>query len=420
MKLKKNKKLNLVLLIAFLLVIMAAIYFITKIISYKKYDEYSSKVENYGFNILYNNEMSKSYQSITKLEALKLVLAASMDSVNINNYVQVGDSEEEKWISYALKKGIISNDDVDNLNNRVTYLDVIKYISNAKYYILNEMYNTELEPSFKDYNDYEQKDKINIMDMISSGIIDNNTNNFNGQRNLVKGEVNKLVIKFYEKFVIAKDYGTIRDNKEESPSNVADYPFVLKEVDNEVYEQNFNKDTAGEIIEPVEYYGEMKEYYNLIKETCENYYSIILNVDYRTINEQEFKKAVQKTTIDIIDDYSIKLYVDYVKENQIILSGKATVQMPIIYNDGFYSRARTKLEFTVENSNTMDNILFLDLNSGNKINYKDKKVVLYVDSLLSATLSSNKPYMKLKFIKDIILDMSKNNVTIEELKEEGE
>ena len=47
-------------------------------------------------------------------------------------------------------------------------------------------------------------------------------------------------------------------------------------------------------------------------------------------------------------------------------------------------------------------------------------MIIYVDSLLSSTLESNKPYMKLKFISEILLDVSKDVVIVEVKTEEVE
>lgn len=420
MKLRKNRKIKLTIILILSLFVILSIFFVIKVLSYRKYDEYGKKIEYYGFNSLYNNSSVSSYQSISKLEAIKLVIAITLNTTNVNEFEQSSNTENEKWISYALKKGIISSDEQGSIKNRASYIDFIRYLSNAKYYILGETYSTEIEPSFKDIDKYSQRERTNITDLVSSEIIENNESKLKGKSFVNKGIANKLLIQYYEKYILANGFGTIRNDNTEEPSNSNQYPYLLDEVENEVYEQEFDKDISGEVINPVDYYVDMKDYYTSIKEQCEAYYSLILNVDYRTIDENKFKEDVQKLTMDIIDDYTIKKYVEYVKSNRIILSGKATVQMPIVYNDGFYCRARTKLEINVENSDTMDNILFLDLNSGKKVKYTNKNMIIYVDSLLSSTLESDKPYMKLKFISEILLDVSKDVVIVEVKTEEVE
>lgn len=420
MKLAKNKKIKLSIIVMSILVAILGMIFIMNYIKYKKYDEYGIKIKNYGLNVLYNNSSISSYQKVSKLEAVKLVIAATLNTTDINEFEKSGENENEKWISYALKKGIVANEEKDKLNSKATYIDIIRYISNAKYYILNMQYDYKQEPEFKDYSNYSQDEQISITDLVSCNIISDYKDKLNGKKNVNKGILNQLIIKYYERFIIAKDYGTVRDDNNNAPKNSEKYPYLLNEVDNKVYEENFSKDENGDIIDPVNYYGKMKEYYDFIKIQCESYYSAILNVNYATINEKEFKEKVQQYTMDIIDDYTIKEYVEYVKKNKIILSGKATVQMPIVYNDGFYCRARIKIELNIENSETMENVLFLDLNSDKNVKYNKNKLEFYVDSLLSSTLSSEKPYIKLKFIDEILLDLSKDAISFASKSKEGE
>lgn len=418
MKLKKKKILKLLILALVILIIASLLVFILNYYKNKEYEPYKEKMETYGFDRLYNNQKATSFQKVTKLEAIKIIISSALDSDKIEGYTMTDNNES--WISYALKLGIISTNEQDSINSKATYIDVLRYLSNTNYYVLDNQYNTETKPDFKDYNSYLQMDKINITDMVSNGIIDNSTNKLNGNKYISKGLFNKLVTTFYEKIVLSKKYGTIQTDKDKMPSNSQDYPFILDGIDNKVYEEEFKKDTSGEIKNPNNYYIDIKEYYDTIRSSCEEYYNYILNIDYRTINEKEFKDKIQKYTVDIISDYTVEKYVNYVKNNKIIMKGKATVQMPIVYNDGFYCRARTKLEVNVIESNTLKNILFLDLSSKD-ITYKNKDFTIYVDNLFSFTIDdSKKPLMKLNPIKDILLDISKDSIIIEENNKEGE
>lgn len=415
MKLKKYKKIILILSIIILVVILSLI-FLLNYLKYKKYDIYKVEMEKDGFNEYYNNGSASSYQKVTKLEAIKMIFAI------INDYKDMGIDlkNDENVINYALKLGILTTTENDSINDKATYIDVIRYISNSNYYILDNQYNTEVTPNFKDYNNYSQLEKVNINDLVSNEIIENSNGKLNGQSKISKGLFNKTILNFYKKIVLTMKYGKIKTDSKDLPSNADEYTFILEDVDNKVYEEEFKKDTSNiNVTEPIEYYGEMKEFYISLKEQVEKYYKIVLNIDYRTINVEEFKKNIRSCSIDIIDDYSINKYIDYIKDNQVIMTGKATIQMPIVYKDGFYTRVRTKLEFNIENSKTMDNLIFLDLNSGSNITYKEKNMVLYVDNMLSTTMNDKKPYMKFDFIKDIILDMSKDKVEIKKANKEG-
>lgn len=422
MKLLKNKKTKTKIIVIVILIVAVAfgLFFGLRVLKFRKYNIYGEKIKKFGFDALYNNSSVTSYQSLSKLEALKLVVASTLNTTDVNTFEKSEQPDDEKWISFALRKGIINTSEKDKMKSKATYLDIIRYISNAKYYVLEVQYDITETPTFKDLDKYSQDEQINIGDLVSSGIISNSKNKLNGNSIVLKGIVNEMIVKYYEKFVVAKDYGSIRDENDKKPANAEKYPYLLKDVDDKVYEEKFSKDVSGEVIDPIDYYGEMNKYYSAVKERCELYYSKILNINYATINENEFKEEVQKNTMDFIDDYTVGEYIKYVKDNKIILSGKATVQMPIVYNDGFYTRVRTKIELNIENSETTKNILFLDLNADKNIVYNGKSLVFYVDSLLSSTLSSVEPHMKLKFINETLLDISKDVITFENKEEEGE
>ena len=88
-------------------------------------------------------------------------------------------------------------------------------------------------------------------------------------------------------------------------------------------------------------FTDLKPYYEQIISKVENYYNTILNIDYTTIETEKFKDTIKNLTISAVtaDDYAE--YVNYVKTNQIKISGTAKAQEPIIYFDGFHYRLRT-------------------------------------------------------------------------------
>ena len=86
-------------------------------------------------------------------------------------------------------------------------------------------------------------------------------------------------------------------------------------------------------------------------------------------------------------------YVEYVKQNNIKLTGTAQAQLPCIYFDGENYRVRMKIEMKVESSNTDTNLLFNDALSGN-IEYKEKEYTLYADIIMAKIENSDTLFVK--------------------------
>lgn len=112
--------------------------------------------------------------------------------------------------------------------------------------------------------------------------------------------------------------------------------------------------------------------------------------------------------MNLFSDYTE--YVNYVKANQIKISGKAKAQEPIIYFDGFHYRLRTKLDFKIESSLTNENILFYDLASKSKIKYDNKEYSVIVDTLIGSAFGTGSYYAKLNTLDNIIVGNDKPGI----------
>lgn len=411
MRLNKKAKIIVLVVCTIVVILIFAVLFLLKYFKYKQYDPYKDKIEYYGFSDLYNNKMATSYQSVTKLEAVKIIMASALDNTNINDFILEGDNDDEKWQEYALRLGILTNEEKEEVNTKATYIDIIRYISNANYYILNNQFNTEEIPTFSDFNDYKQSEKINISDLVSNKIIENSNSSLNGNRNISKGELNKLVINFYEQVVLSKKYGDLKNNENDMPSNSSEYPFVLNEVENNVYEQEFKLDDETNFISPKKMYSFEKGNYEQIITVAEDYYNRLLNIDYSTINKDSFMESIKEYTLGNPDEETMNEYVEYVKANKISISGKATAQVPIIYLDGISVRVRMKLEFDIKSSNTKDNLLYLDSTYGDIIEYKDNNII-YIDAILGYVANSDNVYNDFNVIYDMRTDDLDNTLSI--------
>lgn len=117
----------------------------------------------------------------------------------------------------------------------------------------------------------------------------------------------------------------------------------------------------------------------------------MLNIDYNTINVENFIDALEEYTIYSIDEDEAKEYINYVKSNNIVLEGKVTAQAPILYNDGANYRFRVKIELNVKNSLTNKNLVFQDLIQDKDINYDKDTITFYADvTMNNMDLENNK------------------------------
>ena len=409
----KKKRLFFILSIIILLVIGVIFFLCFDFTKFENAEEYQKKMQDYGLDLLYSNKEANKNQSVKKIEVLKIVIAATTNS----NYLPGSNEEatDEQYIEYAKAKGyIIDEINLNNYNKRATYLDLINIISNAKYYVLNKDLEATVEPDFRNFDKLTKLQKQYIKDLVSNELIKNGTYSIKLDRKIKKAYVNEMVIKYIEKFnLLVYGNNTIVTNSDELPSNSEDYPYIVKEVEKKVYEQPYVENNGDDPYNSVEYFKYRKDYYESTIKTCEDYYNYLLNVNYNTIDVSTFKEKIKDLVCGQVEYSQLEKYVQYIKDNKIVLQGKATVQLPCIYDDGIDNIVRMKLEFNIINSNTRDNIIYMDLSESTKKTYNDKNIV-YIDAKLGYALGTFRTFCYQLPINTMLLEMSKNDIKITE------
>ncbi len=430
-KKKIKSKITVIFIIVALLVLLLAgfgVYKLVEFFRFNVYSEYQTKMNNYAFSDLYNNSTARNSDYVTKSEALKLIIAAALnrndikDLVDYSDIIDEGDTDTEEgftdennqtnvdentpyeyvekytngmWVDYALNKGIISQKDInqDNANEKATYLEVIKYITSVKKNLLKIDLVSTTTPEFKDINAYTVEEQSNISDLVSTGIIDNSNKNLNGNKKIRKGELNKLIINLVEKNNLITINGEkLNINKEKEPSNVKDYPYILANVDKSIYETKDFKADEKKYKNALQCFKEMKEQYLQIDEIVSIYFNTILNISYDNLSDEKIEEM--KDNLRIMDNYydgieDLDKYIEYVKANNIKITGSAKVQMPAVYFDGVNYRARTKIEYNIESANNLNNVLYKDLTLQNSQSYKIGKTQKIIDVPLSFRADSS-------------------------------
>ena len=414
-----KSRITIAIIIVSILLVGLAIYGIISLINYNKYKPYigfEETMKTYGFDKVYNNESSKTGESITKSEAIKMILACMFNTSDISGFAKEpeGDDNYENaiWVEYAKFRGIISDSDInkDNAKDKATYIEVIRYLANAKTKILEKELDSAPSMKVKDLDNYKSDEQVAIEDMIANEIITINTKKINGNKHIFKGQMNELISNFAIKYnTITVNGEKVNINEDKMPSNKDQYPYTLASVDKSVYEKEFYIDDENNFKSPKELYTVKKEYYTQIQEIAEGYYDTILNVDYNTINYEDMKDNILQYVL--YGTEGLEEYVNYVKSNKIIIQGKSTVMFPIIYFDGLEYNVRMKLEFEIKNSNTRDNLLYMDpINSDStKVKYDNDKYTVYIDAKMGNAIGgSNALYNDNITIVNLLLNGQKD------------
>ncbi len=427
---KVKSKITIILIIFVVLFVIGLIFFALiyfNSLKYKPYVKYEEKLAVYGFDKIYDNQNSKTSETVTKSEAVKMAISATLNLNDISG-IQNNPSEEYSnaiWVEFAKSKEIIRKDEItkENADEKVTYIDVIRYFANAKVKLLNKSLDTQANLNMKDYNTYKADEQMVIADAIYNGIIKEKTDKLNGYKKVFKGQVNEIVVNYLEKYnTIAPIGEKLNIDPDKIPSNASDYPYTLANVEKSVYEKEFYIEDKEKFKNPMVTYKEKKMNFDQMIESAENYYNTLLNIDYNSINEQEFKIRLEDYVLTGVSSEKVTEYINYVKNNKIKIEGKAKAQSPIFYFDGVNYRLRVKLDYKIVNSSIKENLFYGDLiyttfNPASKAIYEKNESTIYVDVIFGGTKMTNSLYIIEKPIYTITVDRTNSGIIFESIEE---
>lgn len=116
------------------------------------------------------------------------------------------------------------------------------------------------------------------------------------------------------------------------PKNYRDYPYILKDIPNEMYEMK----APTRALMPIDNQNDKlimsTKVVEAWKDNVEQYYDLLLNVNYKEIDDQWakdlFSHINQSAYLDI---NKMKDYVDWVKKNKIITEGNLKAEPSLIF-----------------------------------------------------------------------------------------
>lgn len=203
-------------------------------------------------------------------------------------------------------------------------------------------------------------------------------------------------------------YNNIEIETDESklPKNYDIFPYIVKGVPKEVYEiegirqictkdyqlgDNLDKGTI--YCNPLLCYSNKRDH--LIENTYD-FYNLILNVDYRTMNIDDFVNKA--TSYAYPNEELARTYAQYVIDNKIILKGKGCAIPGTVSIADWFGYVRVMIEFEIISAEENVDILYGDFINPTMgyydryapehipVKYENNKYFLYFDQSISGTL----------------------------------
>lgn len=412
-KQKKIAVISAIVVILIIVILIVVMLFLSNL-KYKPYERYEEKMRIYGFDLMYDNKSCKTSEKVNKSEALKLVISASLNIDDISNMTsENNDYNNSIWVNYALSRNIIDEKmDSEVASSKATYIEVINYFEKSKEKLLNNEEKKDSEKTTNDIAKYTIEEQIYIKDMLENNIIELFSQNLDGKEYIFKGKLNQIVVNFVEKYnTIVMQGEKLNINPQKNPDNIKEFPYIVTNIDKKTYEYStINKEvdiggyTASEI------YRYKKDSYEEIKNISESFFYNMLNVDYRTINKDEYRENLERNIVYKQNDKQIDRYIDYVKSNEIVISGKATALLPIFYFDGIDYFLRLKINIKIENAKVKENLIYLDFLDVFPEVYNKDELEFFVDYPLTEVIGNSNMYLKIANLYNCILD--KNSCAI--------
>ncbi len=199
------------------------------------------------------------------------------------------------------------------------------------------------------------------------------------------------------------------------PKNAKDFPFILKDVENAMYEKtniHLNR-TAKELYE-TDVWVKQQGNLDLWAKKANDNLNLRLNIDYNNMPTDFAKKLKETYLDDRADDNSvvyaaIKDYVNWVKKNKIRIKAiEIRTEPTIVFDDFGMMCMRSFVKFQIISSDTDKNILCseknISLKNGYYEGYVDNYLVTNVmgsngSELLLSKMNYNDISNQVKFIK---------------------
>lgn len=364
---------------------------------YGRFEEVQNELRySWPYDEYYNTD---DWQGLATYEDLQYAMF-----FNHANYTKISDKDDTQMIynNVIIASYLMQGLEADNSKyGKNTFLlkNLYRAFESVKgnYYGINinaVYYSDEsIKLNFKNLNEFSDEDMIAARGMLND-ILDEEYFKRNDSVYLpINAPVTKYMLNYYilklrerdnwKAYTIGSDPNLqIETDPAKVPYNYEEYPYIVKGIPKEVYEMPFgiNGKTKRTIIPKDAYINTFYDGTPKIVHSTNNYYNAILNVDYCNTDFDKFREIVYENSC-MTDYKEIDAYIQYVKDNEIVLKGKATAVPGSCYTPDLVSNIRIMVEFEIVNSKTDQNLLFGDiLNTfGTTIKYPYTKYNLIAD-----------------------------------------
>ncbi|KEO81335.1 copper amine oxidase N-terminal domain-containing protein, partial [Tumebacillus flagellatus] len=146
------------------------------------------------------------------------------------------------------------------------------------------------------------------------------------------------------------------------PKNAADFPYILNDVPNEMYEMPYLQISNERVVVPIEVFATVPEVkksnIDLWVDKLKKHYQLVFNADYRTIDYSWANQLydTNNTGGRYLPDFT--KYVDWVKSNHIQIEGSVEPEPSIIYHNWVGYNIRMKVKFRILNFDQDSKVLY--------------------------------------------------------------
>ncbi|MEB3103041.1 S-layer homology domain-containing protein [Ferviditalea candida] len=376
-----------------------------------------------GFINGYGDGTFRPENPITRAEFTTALVGAMKLPISKKSSVFVDDNNwAEPYIETAIENNIILTDEYDNLkfepSKNITRQEIavmaVRALDKAKE-AEDQGYWKKIFSKLTDLTQVDEKFRGYIKIANDLGIVNGYLDgSFGPKKTATRAEAVVMVLNTLDKLpetdqtgqadqTEQQDQGNVQKDRlgrvirtTDLPSNYKDYPYILATIPNEMYEMKYpysNPDVTKRRVSSKLYSTEPQftdENVDIWMERIEKYYDLVLNVDYRTIDENWESEAFEYINKGVNEDAlrrKLKDYREWVQQNQIVVEGSLKPEPTMIYDAGFGGFfVRSQFDFKITSFKENENLLYDDLINYQKLK-KDVEYKGYTDIELSTNHS---------------------------------
>lgn len=352
-----------------------------------------------GFINGYEDGTFRPNNTITRAEFTSALTRALNISATKETSVFVDDNNwVEKSIQAAIENELILTDEYDDLkfqpSKNITRQEIavmlVRAMDKAKE-AEDKGFWAKLFSRFTDLTQVDEQFRGYVKIATDLGIINGyGDGSFGPNKTATRAEAVVMVLRTLDKMQteVATDRLGRAIRTTNLPSNYKDYPYILASIPNEMYEMKypFNGQGTSTKMVSTELYKNVPEFtdknVDLWMESVRKYYDLVLNVDYRTIDENWEKEIYQYISLGLNEDVlkrELKEYRQWVQNNQIIVEGWLEPEPTMIYKPGFGGYyVRSQFQFEIKSYKENSKLLY-DALAGSKTLKKGVEYQGYAD-----------------------------------------